>query len=134
MRRLRPNRAELLTQIDGALAQASAKARDRDAGQASLLDLLGPMEPAAKKSGATAKANGVPDFSAARAAGYEKELLGFYITGHPLDDYARISPRSSSIPSRNSRRRRTKSTRACAGSSRRSKFAPRKRTRSRGRA
>ena len=45
-----PNRAELLTQIDGALAQASAKARDRDAGQASLLDLLGPMEPAAKKS------------------------------------------------------------------------------------
>jgi DNA polymerase-3 subunit alpha len=83
-----PNRAELLTQIDGALAQASANARDRDAGQASLLDLLGPMEPVAKKSGASAKANGVPDFSLRERLGYEKELLGFYITGHPLDDYA----------------------------------------------
>ena len=42
------NRAELLTQIDGALAQANANARDRDAGQSSLLDLLGPMEPVTK--------------------------------------------------------------------------------------
>ena len=82
-----PNRAELLTQIDGALAQASANARDRDAGQASLLDLLGPMEPA-KKSSASAKANIASDFSLRERLGYEKELLGFYITGHPLDDYA----------------------------------------------
>jgi DNA polymerase-3 subunit alpha len=82
------NRAEMLTQIDGALAQASAKARDRDAGQSSLLDLLGPMEPAAKKTGAQAAAHGVPDFSLRERLGYEKELLGFYITGHPLDDYA----------------------------------------------
>jgi DNA polymerase-3 subunit alpha len=82
------NRAELLTQIDGALAQASAKARDRDAGQASLLDLLGPMEPVTRKSNGTAKANAVPDFSLRERLGYEKELLGFYITGHPLDEYA----------------------------------------------
>ncbi len=83
-----PNRAELVAQIDGALAQASAQARDRDAGQSSLLDLLGPMEPAAKKSTASAKTNAVPDWSLRERLGYEKELLGFYITGHPLDDYA----------------------------------------------
>jgi DNA polymerase-3 subunit alpha len=82
------NRAELLTQIDGALAQANSKARDRDAGQASLLDLLGPMEPAAKKANASTSANTVPDFTLRERLGYEKELLGFYITGHPLDDYA----------------------------------------------
>jgi DNA polymerase III subunit alpha len=82
-----PNRAELLTQIDGALAQASASARDRDAGQASLLDLLGPMEPAAKKSSATMLATGVPDFPLKERLAYEKELLGFYITGHPLSEY-----------------------------------------------
>ncbi|MCE0484621.1 MAG: DNA polymerase III subunit alpha [Methylacidiphilales bacterium] len=81
------NRAELLTHIDGALAQASAQARDRDAGQASLLDLLGPMEPAAKKSSTAANGNGAPDFPLRERLGYEKELLGFYITGHPLDDY-----------------------------------------------
>jgi DNA polymerase-3 subunit alpha len=83
-----PNRAELLTQIDGALAQASANERDRKAGQGSLLDLLGPSEPVAKKSKAQAAASAVPDFSLRERLGYEKELLGFYITGHPLDDYA----------------------------------------------
>jgi DNA polymerase-3 subunit alpha len=83
-----PNRAELLTQIDGALAQASAKARDRDAGQGSLLDMLGAMEPVTKKTSASVKEGGVPDFSLRERLGYEKELLGFYLTGHPLDEYA----------------------------------------------
>jgi len=82
------NRAELLTQIDGALAQASAKARDAAAGQGSLLDLLGPTEPSPKKNNGASKANAVPDWSLSERLGYEKELLGFYITGHPLDDYA----------------------------------------------
>ncbi len=83
-----PNRAELLTQVDGALAQASAKARDVAAGQGSLLDLLGPTEVVTKKSNGASKANTVPDWSLSERLGYEKELLGFYITGHPLDDYA----------------------------------------------
>jgi DNA polymerase-3 subunit alpha len=83
------NRAELLTHIDGALAQAAAKARDRDAGQGSLLDMLGPVDPVSKKNGATtAKASGIPDFPLRERLNYEKELLGFYISGHPLDDYA----------------------------------------------
>ncbi|MCE0497697.1 MAG: DNA polymerase III subunit alpha [Methylacidiphilales bacterium] len=82
-----PNRAELAAQVDGALAQASAQARDRDAGQSSLLDLLGPMEPAAKKTNGAAKATALPEWSPRERLGYEKELLGFYITGHPLDEY-----------------------------------------------
>jgi DNA polymerase-3 subunit alpha len=82
------NRAELITHVDGALAQASAQARDRDAGQSSLLDLLGPMEPAVKKNGsASAKSSGIADWPVRERLGYEKELLGFYITGHPLDEY-----------------------------------------------
>jgi DNA polymerase-3 subunit alpha len=82
------NRAELLAQIDGALSQANARARDREVGQGSLLDMLGPMEPAAKKSASNGKHATVPDFSLQERLGYEKELLGFYLTGHPLDDYA----------------------------------------------
>jgi DNA polymerase-3 subunit alpha len=81
------NRAELLTHVDGALAQANAQARDRDAGQASLLDLLGPMKPAARKANTAAHANGIVDFPLRERLGYEKELLGFYVTGHPLDEY-----------------------------------------------
>jgi DNA polymerase-3 subunit alpha len=81
-----PNRAELLTQIDGALAQANAQARDRDAGQGSLLDLLGGGDSSQKKSvGKPAAA--VADFPLRERLAYEKELLGFYITGHPLDEH-----------------------------------------------
>jgi DNA polymerase III subunit alpha len=82
------NRAELLTQIDGALAQASAKERDRKAGQGSLPGFLGPMESAPKKTVMSVKEGGVPDFSFRERLAYEKELLGFYLSGHPLDDYA----------------------------------------------
>jgi DNA polymerase-3 subunit alpha len=85
-----PNRAELLTQVDGALAQAAAQARDRNVGQGSLLEMLGPMEPAKKKAvngnGADHPA-GVPEWPVRERLQYEKELLGFYITGHPLDEY-----------------------------------------------
>jgi DNA polymerase-3 subunit alpha len=80
------NRAELLAQVDNALAQANAQARDRDAGQASLLDLLGPMETPAKKT-AAAQANGIPEWPMRERLNYEKELLGFYVTGHPLDEH-----------------------------------------------
>jgi DNA polymerase-3 subunit alpha len=31
---------------------------------------------------------GLPDFPLQERLGYEKELLGFYLSGHPLDDYA----------------------------------------------
>jgi DNA polymerase-3 subunit alpha len=81
-----PNRAELLTQIDGALAQAAAKARDREVGQGSLMDMLGgDSAPARKATGRPTAA--MADFSLRERLGYEKELLGFYITGHPLDDH-----------------------------------------------
>jgi DNA polymerase-3 subunit alpha len=79
------NRAELLTQIDGALAQANAKARDRADGQGSLLDLLGPADPVTKKT--ASKAAAVTDFSPSERLRYEKELLGFYVSGHPLDEH-----------------------------------------------
>ncbi len=44
-------------------------------------------EPISKKSKSQASANTAPDFSLRERLAYEKELLGFYITGHPLDDY-----------------------------------------------
>ncbi len=81
-----PNRAELLAQIDGALAQANAQARDRDAGQGSLLDLLGGGD-ATKKKSVGKPAAAVADFPLRERLASEKELLGFYLTGHPLDEH-----------------------------------------------
>jgi DNA polymerase-3 subunit alpha len=85
-----PNRAELITHIDSALAQAASKARDRENGQGTLLDIPGGAAPAKKNAlngNGAAHAAGVPEWPMRERLQYEKELLGFYITGHPLDEY-----------------------------------------------
>jgi DNA polymerase-3 subunit alpha len=66
-----------------------------------------------EKIGASARRNGVPDWPLRERLGYEKELLGFYITGHPLDDYA---DRSRRLPAPHRR--------ATQGNFRRDRHAP----------
>jgi DNA polymerase-3 subunit alpha len=76
-------RAQLVAEIDGALAAASSAHRDRAAGQFSMFDDFAVAKSSASKTGAPK----VPPWSSAEKLAYEKELLGFYVTGHPLDDY-----------------------------------------------
>ncbi len=76
-------RAELFAAIDGALGCAAAAHRDRAAGQVSLFDTLdSPAAPARRMGGPV-----VHPWSAEEKLAAEKELLGFYVTGHPLDEY-----------------------------------------------
>ncbi|HSI14649.1 MAG TPA: DNA polymerase III subunit alpha, partial [Chthoniobacter sp.] len=78
-------RAQLHSEIDGALAAASSAHRDRAVGQFSMFDdfeVAGKATKAGKSSGPR-----VTPWSSTEKLGYEKELLGFYVTGHPLDDY-----------------------------------------------
>ena len=76
-------RAQLCAEIDGALAAASSAHRDRAAGQFSMFeDFAASASPAKKSSGPL-----VPPWTTAEKLAFEKELLGFYVTGHPLDDY-----------------------------------------------
>ncbi|MDR2674639.1 MAG: DNA polymerase III subunit alpha [Opitutaceae bacterium] len=96
-------RKQLFDGIDTALAAAAATARDRAAGQTSLFDLLDapppapsrkptPAETAAGRTGAPKSAPPAPaDFAPAERLQFEKELLGFYISGHPLDTYAGLT-------------------------------------------
>jgi DNA polymerase III subunit alpha len=76
-------RAELFACIDESLAAASATHRDRASGQVSLFD---DMPPPASKPGARRL---IP-WTEHEKMSYEKELLGFYVTGHPLDAYATL--------------------------------------------
>jgi DNA polymerase-3 subunit alpha len=76
-------RAELFACIDDSLASASASQKDRASGQVSLFDDM--MPPAPKPS-----ALRVVPWSEQEKMSYEKELLGFYVTGHPLDAYATL--------------------------------------------
>ena len=80
---LHRERAELFACIDDALASSAAAHRDRMAGQVSLFgDAHEHVAPARKRS--------VTPWSDREKMSYEKELLGFYVTGHPLDGYADV--------------------------------------------
>ena len=74
------DRAELFACIDESLACAAAAHRDRTAGQVSLFDEEMHRETSTRK-------RGVAPWSDHEKLSYEKELLGFYVSGHPLDAY-----------------------------------------------
>jgi DNA polymerase III subunit alpha len=77
------DRAELFAWIDDALASSAALQRDRVAGQVSLFD----EETHAATAG---RPQSIRPWTEHEKLSYEKELLGFYVSGHPLDAYAEI--------------------------------------------
>jgi DNA polymerase-3 subunit alpha len=76
------DRAELFECIDESMACAAAAHRDRAAGQVSL---FGDEAHAPQRRSRT-----VPSWSEHEKLSFEKELLGFYVSGHPLDAFADI--------------------------------------------
>ena len=81
-------RATLFEQIDGTLARAASAAQDRQRGQGSLFGLID--EKAGPIVEHRAKLEEWPQNELLAA---EKELLGFYVTGHPLTPFASILER-----------------------------------------
>src|SRR5256886_888428 len=77
------DRAELYGCIDDALACSAAAHRDRAAGQVSLFDETTTSMTSMRK-------RAVPSWSEHEKLFHEKELLGFYVSGHPLDSYAEL--------------------------------------------
>jgi DNA polymerase-3 subunit alpha len=76
------DRAELFSCIDDAMGASVAAQRDRLAGQVALFDES--TAPMTSRKRITAR------WSDHETLSYEKELLGFYVSGHPLDAYANI--------------------------------------------
>src|SRR5205814_1217869 len=76
------DRSELFGCIDDAVMASAAAQRDRMAGQVSLFD-------EATASTTSRKRQATP-WSEHEKLSYEKELLGFYVSGHPLDAYADV--------------------------------------------
>ncbi|HVY69468.1 MAG TPA: DNA polymerase III subunit alpha, partial [Verrucomicrobiae bacterium] len=87
---LNETRATLFAQIDRSLARASSNAQDRARGQSSLFGLLEEKEPAMPESLAK-----LPEWPLPERLAAEKELLGFYVTGHPLEPYKALLDRYS---------------------------------------
>jgi DNA polymerase-3 subunit alpha len=84
----RAGRRGLFERIDAAIAASTARARDKAAGQDTFLTMLsGPA--GAKRNGSGHAAAAEPrDFSSHERLSFEKELLGFYVSGHPMNAYA----------------------------------------------
>ena len=90
------NRAQLMADLDLVLDWASSRAKDRASGQGNLFDLLSGTGPAAAGAPGGAdelstapKAPPVPDYPPTEKLRLEKELVGFYLSDHPLKQLAR---------------------------------------------
>ncbi len=78
-------RAALMHDLTAAMEQGQAKQKDIELGQSSLLDMFEEEDGASGFSG-----NGhTPEWGDHERLKFEKEAIGFYITGHPLERYAR---------------------------------------------
>jgi DNA polymerase-3 subunit alpha len=74
-------RAQLMAELDGAMESGQRHQRERDQGQASIFDLMGGGAPAPVAAPAEAP---VPEWDPDQLLMYEKEVLGLYLSGHPL--------------------------------------------------
>jgi DNA polymerase-3 subunit alpha len=79
-------RAGMFGRLEQVVASASSSQKDKASGQVSLFDA---MEFAAPTQSAKSAANETPvqEWSKDDRLAHEKELLGFYVTGHPLDKF-----------------------------------------------
>jgi DNA polymerase-3 subunit alpha len=80
------NRATLFAQIERTLARAASIVSDRQKGQSSLFGVL-----EEKASSVMPEAiSSLPEWPQHEMLAHEKELLGFYVSGHPLTPFAPI--------------------------------------------
>jgi len=73
-------RAHLLAATDAALESGQRQQRERAEGQGSCFDLISETAPAAQKEPAAV----VPEWDSDQRLAFEKDVLGFYVSGHPL--------------------------------------------------
>src|SRR5688572_9466309 len=84
-RPLREIRARLFAAIDSACDHGNRVQRNKDLGQ---VDLFGGGDDAAGPSAAAIPLPDVPPWTEIEQLNFEKEALGLYWTGHPIDRYA----------------------------------------------
>ncbi|HTW56667.1 MAG TPA: DNA polymerase III subunit alpha [Terriglobales bacterium] len=76
-------RAQLMAVLDKAMEQAQKAQRDAESGQHGLFGVFQQEEAATQND----KLPNVPDWDEHTRLSAEKEILGFFITGHPLEKY-----------------------------------------------
>lgn len=82
------SRAAIFSAIDDAMKAGQAHQRSQESNQIDIFAVLGGSEKAGKRAADIYPS--VPPWSAQESLAHEKEALGFYISGHPLDKYEKI--------------------------------------------
>ena len=84
------NRAQLMADLDLLIEWASSRAKDRESGQGSLFDLMAPPteEEGPADLSLAPKASPVADYPPTEKLRLEKDLVGFYLSDHPLKQLA----------------------------------------------
>ena len=90
-------RSQILAIAEPMMEFAKVRAAERAAGQASLFDLL---DEADAGEVCSVPIPDIPEFDQEEILKSEKELLGFYVTGHPLDYCAELVRAYASVPLR----------------------------------
>ncbi|MFO1457989.1 MAG: DNA polymerase III subunit alpha [Verrucomicrobiota bacterium] len=83
------NRATMMALLDGAVSRASSLASDRARGQVSLFDAFD----AAPAAASAKKAPVLEEWPVSEKLAAEKELLGMYVSGHPLQPFEALLSR-----------------------------------------
>ncbi len=79
------NRAQLIADLDLIIDWASSRAKDRVSGQGNIFDLLSESSNSRNKADEISpKAKSTSDYSASEKLRLEKEIIGFYLSDHPL--------------------------------------------------
>lgn len=81
------HRARMFASIETAMERGAQDQRDRRSGQTSLFGLMEPPKKGNGKDGASETYPAAEPWPPKELLTFEKEALGFYISGHPLDRY-----------------------------------------------
>jgi DNA polymerase-3 subunit alpha len=80
----------MFARVDTIIASASSTQKDREAGQGSLFDMMDLAAAPARPAGVESVAVAVEPWSQEQLLADEKELLGFYVSGHPLEPWREV--------------------------------------------
>lgn len=80
-------RARMFNGMDFAIQRGESTRADREQGQTSLFDLLGGGDGSPRADANDTELPDCPPWPTSEMLAYEKDLLGFYISGHPLEEF-----------------------------------------------
>ena len=82
------NRAQLMAMIDRALEMGSNLQKDRSRGQFSFFS--GSQEEQTPFQDSSSEIPSIPEWPESQKLAYERELIGFYVTSHPLSRFGKV--------------------------------------------